>query len=66
MRQMGVVKYYNRERGAGVVTLADGRDAFLQARRLAEEQREMIVEDVQMEFEVAQGAKGLEVIGILG
>jgi cold shock CspA family protein len=58
MRQLGFVKYYDRAKAIGVAILADGREAILSGRRLSEPQRRMIIEEVEMEFEVVEGRRG--------
>ncbi|HEU0098295.1 MAG TPA: hypothetical protein VFQ67_05910 [Allosphingosinicella sp.] len=66
MGVMGVVRYFDRERGLGAITLADGREAVVRARRLPELGGGTLGEGLPVEVEVEEGPKGLEVARLIG
>lgn len=59
--QEGVVKFFNETKGFGFITPNDGgRDVFVHSSGL----KDRIRENDDVEFEVAQGQKGLNAVNV--
>ncbi len=57
----GTVKFFNSEKGFGFITPADGeKDVFVHYSNLVGDGYKTLEEGQQVEFDVAQGRKGLE------
>jgi cold shock protein len=55
----GTVKWFNRNRGFGFITLDDdGKDVFVHSSGIEGEGRQDLEEGQRVEFEVIQGEKG--------
>lgn len=57
----GVVKWFNGEKGFGFISQADGgSDVFVHFSAIQSEGYKTLDENAQVEFDVAQGPKGLQ------
>lgn len=56
----GKVKFFNTEKGFGFIVPEDGKDIFVHASGLIDEIRE----DDEVEFEIAEGKKGLNAVNV--
>jgi CspA family cold shock protein len=54
----GTVKWFNAEKGYGFITAEDGSDVFVHFSQINKEGYKTLEEGEEVEFEVAQGAKG--------
>jgi len=59
MREQGVVKWFNNEKGYGFVSRDSGGDVFVHQSAIQAEGFRSLVEGDKIEFEVEQGPKGL-------
>ena len=55
----GTVKFFNTEKGYGFITLEEGDDVFVHYSAIAGDGFRTLHEGQRVEFEVAQGEKGL-------
>ena len=55
----GTVKWFNNEKGYGFITLEEGDDVFVHYSAIAGDGFRTLHEGQRVEFEVAQGEKGL-------
>ncbi len=58
MRVTGKVKWFNESKGYGFLSQDDGPDVFVHFSAIQMEGFKVLKEDQEVEFEVAQGAKG--------
>jgi CspA family cold shock protein len=56
----GTVKFFNAQKGYGFISRPDGDDVFVHFSNIAGSGYRSLEEGQQVEFEVAQGRKGLE------
>ena len=56
----GTVKWFNGEKGFGFISQADGPDVFVHFSAIEGSGFKNLEENQQVEFEVAQGPKGLQ------
>lgn len=56
----GTVKFFNAQKGYGFISRPDGEDVFVHFSNIAGSGYRSLEEGQQVEFEVAQGRKGLE------
>jgi CspA family cold shock protein len=56
----GTVKWFNGEKGFGFISQADGPDVFVHFTEIEGTGFKNLEENQQVEFEVAQGPKGLQ------
>jgi CspA family cold shock protein len=60
MRVQGKVKWFNDAKGYGFISREDGTDVFVHHTAIQEDGFRTLQEDQLVEFEVVQGAKGLQ------
>jgi cold shock protein len=60
MKVTGKVKWFNDAKGYGFISQEDGTDVFVHHTAIQEEGFRTLQEDQSVEFEVVQGAKGLQ------
>lgn len=59
-RETGTVKWFDNAKGWGFITRASGDDVFVHYTSVRGEGYRTLEDGQQVEFEVAQGAKGLQ------
>ncbi len=60
MRETGKVKWFNDAKGFGFITRDSGPDVFVHHTAIEGSGFRTLAEDQEVEFEVVQGAKGLQ------
>ncbi len=60
MRQTGTVKWFNDAKGFGFITTEGGEDVFVHFSAIQGGGFRSLQEGAQVEFDVAQGPKGLQ------
>ncbi|MFZ2088693.1 MAG: cold-shock protein [Desulfobaccales bacterium] len=60
MRETGRVKWFNDSKGFGFITRESGPDVFVHHTAIEGSGFRTLAEDQEVEFEVVQGAKGLQ------
>lgn len=60
----GKIKWFSPAKGYGFITLADGREVFLHYSGLADGQERRLFPDDKVEFELADGEKGVKAINL--
>ena len=60
MRQTGTVKWFNDAKGFGFITTENGEDVFVHFSAIQARDFRSLPEGAQVEFDVAQGPKGLQ------
>lgn len=60
MRIQGKVKWFNESKGYGFIKQDSGRDIFVHYSEIQEDGYRSLAEGETVEFEVREGAKGLE------
>lgn len=60
MRETGKVKWFNDAKGFGFITRESGPDVFVHHTAIEGSGFRTLAEDQEVEFEVVQGAKGLQ------
>lgn len=60
MRETGKVKWFNDSKGYGFITRESGPDVFVHHSAIEGDGFRTLAEDQEVEFEVIQGAKGLQ------
>jgi CspA family cold shock protein len=60
MRETGKVKWFNDSKGYGFITRESGPDVFVHHSAIEGDGFRTLAEDQEVEFEVVQGAKGLQ------
>ena len=56
----GRVKWFNDQKGYGFIATDDGQDVFVHYSNIEGERFKTLEEDQDVEFDIAQGAKGLQ------
>ena len=65
VRQTGTVKWFNDEKGFGFITPDDGaKDLFVHYSEIQGTGYRSLEENQRVQFEVAQGAKGPQAVGV--
>jgi len=65
MRVTGKVKWFNDTKGYGFICQEDGADVFVHHSAIQGEGFRSLQEDQLVEFEVVQGAKGLQAQNVI-
>jgi cold shock protein len=65
MRVTGKVKWFNDAKGYGFISRDDGTDVFVHHTAIQEDGFRTLQEDQSVEFEVVQGAKGLQAQNVI-
>jgi CspA family cold shock protein len=60
MRETGKVKWFNDSKGFGFITRESGPDVFVHHTAIEGSGFRTLAEEQEVEFEVVQGAKGLQ------
>jgi len=62
--ETGSVKWFNNSKGYGFITREEGDDVFVHFNAIAGDGYKSLDEGDQVQFEVEQGAKGLQAINV--
>ena len=65
MRETGKVKWFNDAKGYGFITRETGPDVFVHHSAIEGAGFRTLAEDQEVEFEVVQGAKGLQAQNVI-
>jgi CspA family cold shock protein len=60
----GTVKFFNDQKGYGFISRSDGDDVFVHFSNIEGTGRRTLLDGQTVEFEVAQGRKGLEAVNV--
>jgi cold shock protein len=60
----GTVKFFNDQKGYGFISRSDGDDVFVHFSNIEGSGRRTLLDGQAVEFEVAQGRKGLEAVNV--
>jgi len=60
MAEIGVVKWFNNDKGYGFIKRSDGQDVFVHHSSIQASGYRTLNEGERVEFEVKQGPKGLQ------
>ena len=60
MKETGTVKWFNDSKGYGFITRDNGPDVFVHHSAIQGEGFKSLLEEQAVEFEVTEGAKGLQ------
>ncbi|MCU0260717.1 MAG: cold-shock protein [Ilumatobacteraceae bacterium] len=60
----GTVKFFNDQKGYGFISRPDGDDVFVHFSNIEGTGRRTLLDGQTVEFEVAQGRKGLEAVNV--
>jgi CspA family cold shock protein len=61
----GTVKWFNAEKGFGFITTEEGQDVFAHFSQINCDGFKSLDENQEVEFEVADGEKGMQAINII-
>ncbi|MCP2259171.1 cold shock protein (beta-ribbon, CspA family) [Streptoalloteichus tenebrarius] len=62
--EQGIVKWFNAEKGFGFISRDNGADVFVHYSEIQGGGFRSLEENQRVEFEVTQGAKGLQASGV--
>lgn len=62
--QVGVVKWFNNQKGFGFITRKDGDDVFVHYSGISQEGFKALAEGQEVEFEITQTDKGDKAINV--
>jgi len=62
--ETGTVKWFNNAKGYGFITRANGEDLFVHFKSILGEGYKTLKQGQQVEFEVEEGAKGLQAVKV--
>lgn len=60
----GTVKWFNNQKGYGFITAEDGKDVFVHFSGLNMEGFKTLEEGASVEFDITDGAKGLQAVNV--
>ena len=60
----GTVKWFNNQKGYGVITAEDGKDVFVHFSGLNMEGFKTLEEGAAVEFDITDGAKGPQAVNV--
>jgi CspA family cold shock protein len=61
----GRVKWFNEKKGFGFISRDDGDDVFVHFSSIKQDGFKVLYEGDEVEFEVAQGKKGLQAVDVV-
>jgi CspA family cold shock protein len=61
----GRVKWFNEQKGFGFISQDNGEDLFVHFSAIQQEGFKVLLEGDEVEFEIAQGKKGLQAINVV-
>jgi CspA family cold shock protein len=61
----GRVKWFNEQKGFGFISQDDGEDLFVHFSSIKQDGFKVLLEGDMVEFEIAQGKKGLQAIDVV-
>ncbi len=62
--ETGTVKWFNNAKGYGFITRANGEDLFVHFKSILGDGYKTLKQGQQVEFEVEEGAKGLQAVNV--
>jgi len=61
----GRVKWFNEQKGFGFISQDNGEDLFVHFSAIKQEGFKVLLEGDEVEFEIAQGKKGLQAVDVV-
>ena len=61
----GTVKWFNRKKGFGFISSADGPDVFVHFSEIADDSSKVLNEGDQVQYELVQGEKGPKAASVI-
>lgn len=62
---VGKVKWFNDDKGFGFIKQDTGPDVFVHYTKISGEGHRRLMEDESVEFEIAEGPKGLQAVNVV-